>query len=142
MKKILIASILFAGMNTIFLPCSSAVSINSPVESIQEPRYEQITNINAKLTISAFGKAICSGKVQLRDGYNVKMTTTLKKKESSGWITVKSWSDTGSGHTGVNKDYTYSVSKGTYYVQLTAYVTNSAGKYIETQYDNSVKVTY
>ena len=46
MKKILIASILFASMNTIFLPCSSAVSINSPVESIQEPRYEQITNIN------------------------------------------------------------------------------------------------
>lgn len=128
-KKILCVLISF-GM----ISCS-ALAVNaetSPIyEEIDVSRFEKITSMSAGLVISDTGYARCTGSVFLRPDYNVRATIALYKLVNGYWDLVHSWTHTGSGPAGVNASNGWWVDHGTYIVEVTAYVTDSAGNYVE-----------
>lgn len=109
----------------------SAANLSEKVDSDIELMYEQVLNMSAGLNISSLGKATCSGFASVRPGYNIQLTIELLKFENSSWTSIKSWVHSGSGVAGVNKSEAYWVDHGTYMTKITAYVTDSSGKYIE-----------
>lgn len=116
------------------LSCSAlAVKVEtSPVyDEIDDARFQQIIAMSASLTISDTGYARCAGTVFLRPGYNVSATITLSELVDGHWEFVHSWTATGSGPEGVNESNGWWVDHGTYIVEVTAYVTDSAGNYVE-----------
>lgn len=124
----------------------SALAINmdtSPVyEENGDARFEKIISMSAGLIISDTGYARCSGTVILRPGYNVRATIALSELVSGRWELVHSWTYTGSGPAGVNASDGWWVDHGTYIVEVTAYVTDSAGNYIESPTVQSYIDTY
>ena len=113
----------------------SALAVNmdtSPVyEENGEARFEKIISMSAGLIISDTGYARCSGTVVLRPGYNVSATIALSELVDGHWEHVHSWTHTGSGPAAVNASDGWWVDHGTYIVVVTAYVTDSAGNYVE-----------
>ena len=128
-KKILCVLMAFC-----MLSCS-ALAINADTSSIYEEsgdaRFEKIMSMSAGLTISGTGYARCTGTAFLRPGYNVRVTIALSELVDGHWELVHSWTHIGSGPTGVNASNGWWVDHGTYIVEVTAYVTDSAGNYIE-----------
>lgn len=128
-KKILCVLMAFC-----MLSCS-ALAINADTSSIYEEsgdaRFEKIMSMSAGLTISGTGYARCRGTAFLRPGYNVRVTIALSELVDGHWELVHSWTHIGSGPTGVNASNGWWVDHGTYIVEVTAYVTDSAGNYIE-----------
>lgn len=100
-------------------------------DEIDDARFQQILAMAASLTISDTGYAKCGGIVSLRPGYNVKATIALSELVDGHWDLVHSWTHTGSGPMGVNAIDGWWVDHGTYIVEVTAYVTDSAGNYVE-----------
>ena len=123
----------FAALCLVFCGTTAVATNGTSSSDVEEviPRYEKIASMSAHLTISNAGYATCSGMVSLRPGYNVKATISLQKLENGSWNEIKSWVHNGSGVLGVNESDGYWVEHGTYIVELTAYVTDSAGGYIE-----------
>lgn len=115
-----------------------AADQTTKADSDIELMYEQVMNMSARLNISNLGLATCSGTVSVRPGYNVKLTIELLKMENYSWTSIKSWVHNGSGVVGVNESETYWVDHGTYMTKITAYVTDSSGKYIESPTATSV----
>lgn len=116
------------------LSCSAPAVEAETLPVYDEPdgaRFEQIIVMTAGLTISDTGYATCSGSVFLRPGYNVRATIALSELVDGHWELVHSWTATGSGPEGVNESNGWWVDHGTYIVEVTAYVTDSAGNYIE-----------
>lgn len=115
-----------------------AADVTTKEDGDIELMYEQVMNMSARLNISNLGLATCSGTVSVRPGYNVKVTIDLLKLENYSWTSIKSWVHNGSGVIGVNESETYWVDHGTYMTEVTAYVTDSSGKYIESPSVTSV----
>lgn len=130
----MIKKILCILMTFCMISCS-ALAINADTSPIYEEsgdaRFEKITSMSAGLNISDTGYARCTGTVFLRPGYNVQATITLSELVDGQWEYVHSWTATGSGPAGVNESNGWWVDHGTYIVEVTAYVTDSAGNYIE-----------
>lgn len=105
-------------------------------------RYEKITNLSSRLSISSNGYATCACTVTLRPGYNADVTVTLYEMLSSGLSYVDSWNYHGSGITGLNKSNGCYVGHGTYIVITSTYVTDSAGNYVESPSKQSEAVIY
>lgn len=105
-------------------------------------RYEQITNLSSRLSISSDGYATCACTVTLRPGYNADVTVTLYEMLPSGLDYVDSWAYHGSGIIGVNKSDGCYVDHGTYIVITSTYVTDSAGNYVESPSRQSNVVIY
>ena len=142
MKKIILSVAAIICIATLACTNASAVGTYSLSQGCIELCYKKIQNMTAALSIASAGNAKCVSEVYVQYGYNVRVTVDLKKKESTGWATVKTWVHSGSGYVGVNTSDSYKVSRGTYIVQLTAYVTDSNGNHIETQYCTSQWATY
>lgn len=119
-----------------------ATNVTTKQDEDIELMYEQVMNMSAELSISSLGKATCSGSVSVRPGYNVKLTIELLKMENYSWTSIKSWVHNGSGVIGVNESDTYWVDHGTYTTKITAYVTDSNGKYIESPSTTSRIIEY
>lgn len=105
------------------------------------PFYTYISIIGAGLNIVG-STAYCSGDVATSSSYDVSISMTLSRKSGSIWITIKSWSGSGSGLTGasLNKPYTLSVS-GEYRVFVTGRVLDN-GVVLETATKASGIETY
>ena len=130
----MIKKILCILMTFCMISCS-ALAINADTSPIYEEsgdaRFEKITSMSAGLNISDTGYARCTGTVFLRPGYNVQATITLSELVDGQWEYVHSWTATGSGPAGVNESNGWWVDHGTYIVEVTAYVTDASGNYIE-----------
>ena len=113
------------------LNIAMAANVSTKDDSDIELMYEQVMNMSAKLNISSYGQATCTGTVSVRPGYNVRLTIELLKMENNSQTSIKSWVHTGSGVLGVNESETYWVDHGTYTTKITAYVTDSNGNYVE-----------
>lgn len=97
-----------------------------------EPRYTGISSLTASLTISATGKAECSGKAVVRTGYTADVKVELKKDGT----TIKTW--TNSGSKTVPAGGTYYVESGhNYMVTTTATVYDSNNKVVENPFEDS-----
>lgn len=128
-KKLVCA---FMAFGIIFCNALAVDAETAPVyEEIDNSRFQQITSMSAGLTISDTGYARCTGTVSLRLGYNVRATITLSELVDGQWEYVHSWTATGSGPAGINESNGWWVDHGTYIVEVTAYVTDSSGNYIE-----------
>ena len=128
-KKLVCA---FMAFGIIFCNAFAVDAETTPVyEEIDNSRFQQITSMSAGLTISDSGYARCTGTVFLRPGYNVRATIALYEIGDGYWDLVHSWTHTGSGPIGVNESNGWWVVHGTYIVEVTAYVTDSAGNYVE-----------
>ena len=128
-KKLVCA---FMAFGIIFCNALAVDAETAPVyEETDNARFQQITSMSAGLTISDTGYARCTGTVSLRLGYNARATITLSELVDGQWEYVHSWTATGSGPAGVNESNGWWVDHGTYIVEVTAYVTDSAGNYIE-----------
>lgn len=108
------------------------------------PTYIGTARITADINLYSSGYAICSSSVSLYTGYDANLTMRLQRKTSYGsWITVTSWSGSGSGSSGVSLSKIYSsLSSGTTYrVYSVAYVYQN-GSYIEAVSVASQESTY
>lgn len=91
-----------------------------------EARYTGIYYMYSSLTVSSSGKATCTGKVTLRDGYTADLTVELKQDGN----VIKTW--TASGSEDVSGGGSYYVTKGHEYVATTsAKVYDANNKLIE-----------
>ena len=85
--------------------------------------------------------AYCYHKVQVRDGYNGKVTTILQRKNGNTWSEVGSWSETVNRYLETTKEIP--ISKGyTYRLKTYVNVYNSAGTYVEGTTKFSGEVSY
>ncbi len=102
-----------------------------------EPRYAAITSLSSTLKISSTGAATCKGDVELWDGYTVDLKVELRQDG----VTIKTWTDSGSGK--VNAGGTYFVTSGhNYLVVTTATIHDNDGNWIESPSKNSAVVSY
>lgn len=108
------------------------------------PLYIGTSRITASLSMTAHGTANCYSSVVLYSGYDANLTMYLQRKTSYGsWITVTSWSGSGSGASGVTLSKTYNnlITGTTYRVYAVAYVYQN-GNYIERVSVSSQELTY
>lgn len=119
--------LLFA-MGTQAMAATVKQEIDSVVADEIQPRYNNIMDLYAELTINngtadVYVYAEGSDKVT-----KITIQAILQKKSSSGsWSNVKSWSETTSGNT-ATLEKSYPVSSGTYRVTATATFYTSSGK--------------
>ncbi len=102
-----------------------------------EARYTAITSLSSTLQISSTGAATCNGDVELWDGYTVDLKVELRQDG----VTIKTWTDSGSGK--ANAGGTYFVTSGhNYLVVTTATVYDGNGRWVESPSKNSVVSSY
>lgn len=115
-------------MGTQAMAATVEQEIDSVVSDEIQPRYTDIFDLYAELTIN---NGTADVYVYAEGSDNVTKITIqaiLQKKSSSGsWSNIKSWSETTSGNFAV-LDKSYPVSSGTYRVSATATFYTSAGK--------------
>ena len=97
----------------------SAVDVNDVVDNTVSPRYVNIANITAGMSINSEQKAVCNGSYFMYNSKNSDITVTLMESTdgSSNWTAIESWTDSFStsgthigGGTSTNK-----LRKGYYY---------------------------
>lgn len=92
-----------------------------------EPLYELTYKTRVSLSLSSAGNAVCSCYVKATNATSsVSITVTLCKKEGSSWIPVTSWTEQDQTYAAY-VDQSYSVSAGTYRLQMTGKVVAADG---------------
>jgi len=135
MRKKVYALILIISM----LPLMTAYA----TANIITPQFTYIMSISAGLDINKYGRAQCVGSVDATsDNYRVTLTVTLEKYVNNGWRSIKSWSGSGSGQSGLIVEGYYYIDHGLYMVCSTARVYNSSGTLLETESLCSAKRLY
>lgn len=129
---------LFLNSFVLLLSCATipayAVNTLESATGIVSSRFVGITFLNANLSIDAQGCTTSSGFVRpSSSSYTSYLTVSLQKNTSSGWITIKSWSGSGTGLSGVNLSGSYYVGSGTYRSCATASVYNSSGSLVDNE---------
>lgn len=112
-------------------------------DAVVSPQFTAILSMSAGLSISSSGKATCSGSVTpASNTYKADMTVSLQKYKNNGWVTIKSWSDSGTGYAGVAIEAHYYVTSGKYRVCTSVSIYNSSGKLLESESFCSEERTY
>lgn len=129
-KKRMISTLLVLCMA---LSLMSSVAFATEASNLEErsARYTAIQSISTKLTIDRWGKASCVATVKLEDGYTADVTMELQQYYV-GWITIKSWSDSGGPIIEMIKTY-YVESGYDYSVVVTVDVYDSNGRFVESE---------
>ncbi len=128
MRKIL-SVILAVLMVTVLAVPAFAAMPNTPVLS---PQYTYIRTLSANLTIDEdVGVATCTATCYSESGYTVEITCKLQQYNGSTWVTMKTWTASGSRYASINKDWAV-FSGYTYRVYVTYFVRNAAGSIVET----------
>ena len=125
MKKLLVVIALLCIISTVVPPVSAATS--EPAQ----PLFVYINSVTAGLTINdTWGIANCSGSMVSCSATPVKVTVRLQQYKDGSWLTLKTW--TGTGTTSCAASGQYAISSGyTYRVSVTGYVLNSEGVILE-----------
>lgn len=111
---------------TMIVPVAAATN-----ESTVQPRWTYLNSVYAYLDINWLGVATCEGTAVARSSVDVEVVVRLQQKLDSGWYTVESWSDTGTGTAGTGGKI--AVARGyDYRVTVSAYVYDDNGNIVET----------
>ena len=101
------------------------------IESTIQPRWTYLNSVYAYLDINWLGIATCEGNAVAGSSVQLKTVVRLQQKLDSGWYTVESWSDTGTGTAGTGGKI--AVARGyDYRVTVSAYVYDDNGNIVET----------
>ena len=103
------------------IPASAAI-----IDDV-EPMYTHISRVYASLTIDeSLGIATCTGSVNAKTITPAKVIVRLQSYQNGAWLTVKSWSSTGTAV--ASSTNSYAIYKGySYRVYVTGYVYDSEG---------------
>ena len=143
MKKLICFCLSLLMVFAMAVPASAADTNSLTSNSLISPNFTNIWSISAGLGISSTGKAHYSGSVDASsNSYTAELTVSIQKSTTSGWTTIKSWSGSGSGQSGLIVEGYYYVDHGTYRVCSTAKIYSSAGALLETASFYSADQTY
>ena len=112
----------------LLLWASTLVGLTEASSEIQ-PRYDLTDTVTATLSISSSGVANCKGRVApTYDDCTSSVTVRLQRKSGSSWITLRTWTDSGTGTHGSSAGGTYTLTThGTYRVYVGGTVVASDG---------------
>ena len=98
-----------------------------------QPRYTYINTLATSITFDEDGYAVCYGKVIAMAVTPVKVVCKLQKYVNGAWLTLKTWTDTGTAMACVSEKYR--VASGSIYrVYTTGYILDSNGYVLESDY--------
>lgn len=107
--------------------------------SVVQPRYIAIQIFSYNIDIDSDGIAKCTGSVEVRGTNPIKLSLQLQRYQNGLWITVNSWTKTGSTIVSMYKEI--AVAQGyTYRLVAKCYVYNSNNVLIET--DDGIRSAY
>jgi hypothetical protein len=104
-----------------------------------DPRYEGTNQINITMKISS-GYAVCAGDMEIRSGYSATITWELQYLKSKNWVSMKSWSQTGTLKMMFEKKVAI-ISGNTYRFVASAKVYDSNGSLVDEPDACSASVT-
>lgn len=126
MKKALAIIFTVVILCSITIPAAAVESDNTI-----QPRWSYLDAVYAYLDINWLGVATCEGSAVAHSTVQVKTVVRLQQKLDSGWYTVETWSDTGTGAAGASGKI--AVARGyDYRVTVSAYVYDDNGNIVET----------
>lgn len=108
-----------------------------------QPRYNEIFSFTVNFDISSAGLASCYSSAETNlSSYSIDLNMQLQRSSNGRtWSTIREWSSQKIQITSVDK--TYYVSPGyDYRIHVTATVTNSSGRVVETATRDSSIVSY
>ena len=108
---------------------SSALAGFAEAGSEIQPRYDLTDTVAAGLSISSSGVATCKGRIApTYDDCTSSVTVRLQRKSGNSWVTVKTWTGSGTGTHGSTAGGTYTLTThGTYRVYVSGTVVASDG---------------
>lgn len=123
MKRLFCFFLILAMLSLMILPAAAS-------EASIQPRWTYLNSVSASLDINWLGVASCSGQALVRSSDKIEVVVILQQYSSTGWVTINSWSSTGTTTTRASGQY--AVARGyTYQVNVVAYVYDSNGNIIE-----------
>lgn len=126
MRKTLAVLMVIGILCTMIIPVTAATN-----ENTIQPRWSYLDSVYAYIDINWLGVATCEGTAVARSSVDVEVVVRLQQKLDSGWYTVESWSDTGTGTAGTGGKI--AVARGyDYRVTVSAYVYDDNGNIVET----------
>lgn len=126
MRKTLAVLMVIGILCTMIIPVTAATN-----ENTIQPRWSYLDSVYAYIDINWLGVATCEGTAVARSSVDVEVVVRLQQKLDSGWYTVESWSDAGTGTAGTGGKI--AVARGyDYRVTVSAYVYDDNGNIVET----------
>lgn len=96
-----------------------------------QPRFTYIIGFSSGLNIdTSTGTATCSGSIQLREQFPVKLIFDMQKKIDDQWLTFKRWTATGTGVIQFNDSIAITAGYN-YRLVVSAYVYDTDNNQIE-----------
>ena len=120
-----------------FICSKISVSASNIVEEPQKPviieNFIALWTASASISING-STATCLGAAKAQsNAYSILITMHLQKKSGSSWVSISTWTGSGSGITGASLSKTKSgIGSGNYRTCLIATAYDSSGRYIET----------
>ena len=109
---------------------SPCLAVESEVDAVS-PRYTYISTNKVGLSINeTSGVAHCSAYCYTASYYTVEVQCKLQRYTGSSWVTLKTWSSSGTRYTSVSEDWAV-VSGYTYRANVVFRVRDSAGNLLE-----------
>ena len=118
----------------VILSCSSPLHAAHPTEfqGSVAPQFTHISSVVARLSISAWGEASCTGSVTLYSNlHTATLVMELQRFSGSTWTTVQSWTSSGPGFPGVYMNRAHWVVRGTYRLRCIARAFSGSGVLLE-----------
>ena len=110
-------------------------------ETVVSPRYSYIGRIYSGLSIGTLGISACQANCHAEAGDSVVLSAKLQQYDGSTWITLKTWTATGTDIATLSKNYT--VPKGyTYRLRANCAVYSASGVLLESGTCYSHQVVY
>lgn len=126
MKRVIAIFIVIGILCSIAIPVAASTN-----EGVIQPRWSYLDAVVASLNINWLGVATCEGSAVAHSSVDVEVVVRLQQKLDSGWYTVETWSDTGTGAAGASGKI--AVARGyDYRVTVSAYVYDDNGNIVET----------
>lgn len=142
MKKIISIILIMASLMFGSVPALAA-SKEPATAGVVSPQFIGIALISANISIDSLGCATCTGKVVPSSStYTSYLTVSLQKYSSGSWTTIKRWTASNTGFSGVNLSGSYYVSSGMYREASTATIYSSSGTLVDSATAYSSTKTY
>ena len=125
---------------SLLLPATLAVDV---YEEDLQPRYSTIDSFFVDLTITSSGRASLYSSIDTENSsYTISLEMVFQRSTNGRtWTNIQTWSASQIGHISLDKIYYVSLGYD-YRIHVTATVTNSSGRVVETATRDSSIVSY
>ena len=126
MKRIFSVVMVLLLLSAFVIPASA-----DGVENNISPRFTYISKVSTNVSINQNTGIATSTAISHADGVaSMKLVCRLQQKKNGSWVTIKTWSDTGTQQAGVAQQRAV-YSGYSYRTYVTCYVYNAAGSLLE-----------